>query len=274
MPEPPAVIDGPDPAGFGNCRGCAYVETGPIRVCYECASATLQTPAEHRCTICDQALAGPDEQCSNALCTDPDRAFEFTAVIAMKTGALERMIWRVKDGKWAWGYVFSRVVLGYLYAHPELVRRVDAIIPTPALLPAGADPRTDHAKFVIQQAKDQDEAGLPFVVDLPLVVKTRTTTRMRNTSGAEGRRMVSEQLFQSLAVPDPGRVRNKRIMVYDDVFTSGNTLNAVARRLKAAGASEVFGLTLARQVWSGGRAAIAPPRTPGQDETADVFGGR
>jgi predicted amidophosphoribosyltransferase len=44
-------------------------------------------------------------------------------------------------------------------------------------------------------------------------------------------------------------VAGKTIMVYDDVFTGGHTLNAVARRLREAGAVKVVGLALARQPW-------------------------
>jgi predicted amidophosphoribosyltransferase len=168
----------------------------------------------------------------------------------MKTGVLEQMIWQVKyQGVHAWGIIFGRVILGYLYECPEMTDGLDAIIPTPAYLPAGADRRSDHARYAIEQARDQDEYDLPFVLDPPLVIKTQATDRMRSTSGAGGRRELSEKLFQSLVVPDPSRVAGKEIMVYDDVFTSGNTLNAVARRLKASGAAAVYGLTLARQTW-------------------------
>ena len=40
---------------------------------------------------------------------------------------------------------------------------------------------------------------------------------------------------------------------FDDVFTSGNTLNAVAGALKGAGAHSVHGLSLARQQWAADR---------------------
>jgi predicted amidophosphoribosyltransferase len=48
---------------------------------------------------------------------------------------------------------------------------------------------------------------------------------------------------------DPTAVVGQRIIVIDDVFTTGNTLNAVARRLREAGAAAVAGITLARQPW-------------------------
>ncbi len=168
----------------------------------------------------------------------------------MKSGELERLIWRVKGGKWAWGYVFARVVLGFLYDNPSLVHGVDAIIPMPAFLPGGVDPRTDHARWVVCQAIEQDDRGLPFAMEPPLIVKTMATDRMRAASNARERRAIADQIYEALVVPDVDRVVGQRIMVYDDVFTSGNTLNAVARKLKNEGAVRVYGLALARQPWS------------------------
>ncbi len=44
------------------------------------------------------------------------------------------------------------------------------------------------------------------------------------------------------------RLRNKQVLLIDDVATSGATLDDCARALKAAGAASVWGLTLAREI--------------------------
>jgi competence protein ComFC len=51
---------------------------------------------------------------------------------------------------------------------------------------------------------------------------------------------------------DEGLVRGKTILVIDDVATTGSTINACAKALRHAGASAVFGLTLARAVQKAG----------------------
>jgi predicted amidophosphoribosyltransferase len=44
----------------------------------------------------------------------------------------------------------------------------------------------------------------------------------------------------------PGEVENRHIVLVDDVFTTGATMNECAGVLKKAGASQVTALTLAR----------------------------
>ena len=44
------------------------------------------------------------------------------------------------------------------------------------------------------------------------------------------------------------RLKNKQVLVIDDVSTSGTTLDACAAALKAAGATSVWGLALAREI--------------------------
>jgi predicted amidophosphoribosyltransferase len=104
-------------------------------------------------------------------------------------------------------------------------------------------------RWVIQRAIDQDERGYPFRIHPPVIVKTAETTKMATTTNAAERRKAAKELYDVLVVPHPTIIRGKFIVVFDDVFTGGNTLNAVTRRLREAGATTVAGLTLARAPW-------------------------
>jgi ComF family protein len=55
-------------------------------------------------------------------------------------------------------------------------------------------------------------------------------------------------LRRAFAVQRPHDITGKRVLVIDDVFTTGATVNECAKTLRKAGASEVFVCTLARTV--------------------------
>src|SRR5690606_34824175 len=85
-------------------------------------------------------------------------------------------------------------------------------------------------------------AGLPFE---PLAVtRTRATRRQVGLPARERQ----ENVRGAFRVPEEARimVKGRRIIVVDDVFTTGATVSAVARALKRAGAREVDVLTFAR----------------------------
>lgn len=55
-------------------------------------------------------------------------------------------------------------------------------------------------------------------------------------------------LRQAFAVHKPEAVADRRILLIDDVYTTGTTLNECAKTLRAAGGGPVYALTLARTV--------------------------
>ena len=84
--------------------------------------------------------------------------------------------------------------------------------------------------------------SLPVVADF-LVRERHTPPQTRATSVSERQNNV----FNAFNCRDRS-LQDKKVLLIDDVATSGATLDACATALKAAGASSVWGLTLAREV--------------------------
>lgn len=55
-----------------------------------------------------------------------------------------------------------------------------------------------------------------------------------------------KNLFQAFVVKDASLVEGKHIIIVDDVFTTGSTLNEMAKTLRSAGAKKITAITAAR----------------------------
>jgi len=64
-------------------------------------------------------------------------------------------------------------------------------------------------------------------------------------------------------VKHPEEVRGKRVLLIDDVFTTGITLRAATATLKASGARHVSALVLARVDRRTSNTSLKPPSRPG-----------
>ena len=84
--------------------------------------------------------------------------------------------------------------------------------------------------------------GFPF--ELGLLRRTKPTQPLKGLSHSQRRKAVAG----AFAVAEPERVKGLRIMLVDDVLTSGSTAEACAKALRKAGAARVELICWARVV--------------------------
>ena len=82
-------------------------------------------------------------------------------------------------------------------------------------------------------------------VDEVSLVRNRYSHRHRAGMDARGRR---ETVADAFCVTYPALIADERVLLVDDVFTTGATVSSCAKSLLKAGAAEVFVLTIARPV--------------------------
>ncbi|MCK4739835.1 MAG: ComF family protein [Deltaproteobacteria bacterium] len=82
-----------------------------------------------------------------------------------------------------------------------------------------------------------DFSTLLRIKDTPPQVRLGSIEREKNVRGA-------------FDVRDSRRIQGKKILLIDDVYTTGATVRECTKVLKKAGATEVFILTLARAAWT------------------------
>lgn len=239
------IVEGP--LGFPKCPSCYHLSAGTAATCFRCASRTLTPLSAAPCPVCSQAtILG---LCSNRLCRDPDRRIERIDAIAVYGGELRAKILRYKqDNRVGWATVFGRILLGHLETHYQK-DSIDLIIANPTH-PTRV-PR--HTELVIDKAATEDLFGdWPFDTAEPRALVKTAMTPGSGGAGAtiDQKRAAAGAVQAALSISDPRRIDGKRILIYDDICTTGYQLNAVASLLRDAGATAVGGVVLARTSWA------------------------
>jgi ComF family protein len=220
-----------------RCAACDVFVGSGASFCGACEPSLL--PLAGGCPGCALPLAGrPCVRCAFA----PSGFAEARAAVAYG-GAVTTAILRMKrGGRIDLGRPLGRCLLPAL--EPALAR-ADAILPVPLHPHRLRERGFNQALELLRGARAALGRGAPWP---PLWVDT--LRRIRNTPvlaahPPEKRRQLVAGAFQ---VADPARVRGRRLLVVDDVMTTGATFAACAQALREAGAAEVGVAALARAV--------------------------
>ena len=120
--------------------------------------------------------------------------------------------------------------------HPALAR-VDVVLPVPSSQPRATEPVPLLAAALAQRL------GVPVQTDW--LVKTRETRPQK-----EMRTLIQKRRNVAGAFAVRGPVRGRRVLVVDDLYDSGATLEEVTRILQQAGVQAVLVVTLTRTIHS------------------------
>ncbi|MCC6767196.1 MAG: ComF family protein [Deltaproteobacteria bacterium] len=219
-----------------RCAACDALVHPIDLLCAACLVATRRLgPPE--CPGCG-APRTTDARC--ALCAPPDAPIRTARAWAAYDGStgpspVARAIARLKyQGARRLGRRFATVLT-------SRVSTADAalVIPVP-LHPRRLRARGFNQSAVIARHLARD-LGRP--VGLGAVVRVRDTPSQVGSTTVAAR---AANVAGAFAVPHPATVRDRPILLVDDVWTSGATVRAVARCLRDAGATAVDVVTIAR----------------------------
>jgi ComF family protein len=215
------------PVGQPICKDCVLAFTDTAARCKRCA-LRLDTTTSGHCGACvrhdpwlDSAVAAVDY------------SYPWNHLIA-----------RFKfHGDTAWAHTFARLMANAPDAH-DLLELCDTLAPLP-LTPKRLGERGYNQAWLLAQAlqKATPDCRAGKRLALPLV-KVLDTPQQHELTRKD--RLHNLDTAFSVQPSEGVRLHQSRVLLVDDIMTTGATLRAAAKALKIAGAREVHALVFAR----------------------------
>ena len=211
-----------------KCGGCG--RSGE-RWCKTCQGETaLVSPPV--CERCGKWIV-TGKKCHRCLTIPPK--FKSLRSWAIYKGPLRKAVLRLKyAGDMSLGDALARPLMHKL---GELSWRLDIVVPVPMGAARVAERGYNQAALL----------ALPVALGSGVVYRPKAMKKVRDIRSQVGLSVIERyENVNGAFQADENLVKDKIVLVIDDVITSGATVNACTDALLKAGAKEVYGLTVAR----------------------------
>jgi len=228
-----------------RCAGCGekFALHDGRRVCARCVAKVEQMPSP-RCEICGgplESIESGAERCARCLAQRPRYRLARTIARYRTTaedepGSLPALIRRHKYGlDQSVGRALAEFLPDELPLEPK---DYDVIIPVPL-----------HWRRLWLRGFNQAALlAAEVAARLSVTLDTASMTRRRRTPPQTARHHDEriKNVRRAFVINDPERIKGRRVLIVDDVMTTGATVDECARVLLIAGAASVDVFTLAR----------------------------
>ena len=217
-----------------RCPVCDRVSPYGTRICPACRGAL--TPVSQNCCVkCGKPLRrGQIEYCGD--CKEREHAYFMGRAAYIYQGEIRASIYRMKYGGRREYAEFYGKQMWMLLGDFIKATGAEALIPVPLSSKKMAKRGYNQAQCLAKALSK--EAGIPVLDDL--VVRIRDTAPQKQLDESE-RQKKKKKAFKI------GRndVELKITIIIDDIYTTGSTIDAVARVLKKAGVRRIYFVALA-----------------------------
>lgn len=183
------------------------------------------------CDICGGRVIGDGVICGD--CKNNKYYFTKNYSIFSYVDNIQMSVLSFKSGRKYLGNYFGDIIRNFILKNKI---RADIIIPIPIHKNRRKERGFNQSEILVESLLDI------FPVDKDIVIRVKDTPHQTGLN-RENRISNLENAFE---VVDKDKIKNKKILLIDDIYTTGSTLNECSKCLLNNGAKEVMGLCLAR----------------------------
>ena len=221
-----------------HCAACGADTPGGAHLCAGCAGAAKKITAPF-CQRCSEPFAGAiDGAFTCANCAGRTLHFDCAVARYLSRGVVREFVHRFKYDRHFYlrhpltDWLAETLDDGRIRAQP-----IDALVPVPLHSARFREREFNQADVLAELLAAR--TGTPLLRALERIRYTTTQTRL-------DRHERMENLRNAFRVRHTPAVQNRHLVLVDDIFTTGSTVDECARVLRAAGAASVRVVTVAR----------------------------
>lgn len=206
-------------------------------LCQECYHKLMWNKG-HICIKCGKALFDYDKDCCFD-CENEVRFFKKATAPLLYKGLAKKGIRDYKFNGKSYYYKMWGEIL-YLHLRKEeshMLNQIDYIVSVPLTYSKKVKRGFNQTELLAQYISKK--------VDIPYIRGALRKVKNTNSQNKLNRLERSRNLKDAFEARDSGYYHNKRVLLIDDIFTTGSTVDEASRMLLDAGALEIYVATIA-----------------------------
>lgn len=219
-------------ADDANCLQCGreIPQNAASRLCDACA-ATAVAIGDRACLKCGRHMTDEADYCIP--CQNHDRAFDFARSPYVYAGAPAKLVRSLKFGNRR--YLAKYMARDMVDTVTQAGWTVDAVVPVPLSDAHRRKRGYNQAELLARPIA----CALGAPLDTTHLIKTRDTAEQARLRGSER----SANVEGAYVATDSDAFRDKRVLLVDDVMTTGATAHEIAKVLRKCGAKAILLIT-------------------------------
>lgn len=219
-----------------TCPVCGEVLKPPGMICKGCLDK-LSYITEPRCKKCGKQIDGMErEYCYD--CSHKNHEFKHGIAVFQYNEAIKKSIYRYKYHNKREYSLFYGKEIASLYNGLIQYWNVDAVVPVPLHKAKQRKRGFNQAEVLAKEVA----INMNLPMDKHLLIRIKKTIPQKELSHRERKMNIKEAFMIN---PKRKACVYKKILLIDDIYTTGSTLDECAKVLKKYGVDEVYFITLA-----------------------------
>ena len=212
------------------CPICGKIPDGGRKICGECRK-DIVVIGNPKCVKCGKPLMSEERLYCND-CSRKKHFFEKGASVFEYSGVFRESLYRFKYGNAREYADFYGSVAADIYGRTVIGWKIHVIIPVPMYYRKEIKRGYNQAQVFAKSLSRYTHIG----INEKCLIRKKNTLPQKELSDE----MRKENLFKAFGVDKDQMSGCKNVLLVDDIYTTGSTIDACAKVLLAAGAERVY----------------------------------